>query len=65
MILFFAIGSIVFVAFLGYFFLYKNQQKDIINLETDWQKFLKAKSNNDIKGIKDYGNLQVYNKYLR
>ena len=65
MILFYVLAIIISIAIVGYFFLFKDRMKDQKNLEDDWQKFLKAKSLNDLKGIDIYGKQLVYNKFLR
>ncbi|WP_299106720.1 hypothetical protein [uncultured Winogradskyella sp.] len=64
MVLFYVLGSIVFIALTGYFFLFKDRFKDKENLEKHWRQFLKAKSLNDIKGIDIYGTQLIYNKFL-
>ncbi|WP_340154722.1 hypothetical protein [uncultured Winogradskyella sp.] len=64
MILFYVLGFILFIALIGYFFLFKDKLKDQENLKNHWQKFLKVKSLNYISGINVYGTQLIYNKFL-
>jgi hypothetical protein len=56
---------IIFLISLGiYYYIRKDRQRDKNNLEIDWKNFLKSESLNDIKGIVNYGDKLIWNKYL-
>lgn len=64
MILFYSLGIISLILLVIYFFIAKDRLNDKMNLEKDWQRFLKSEYLNDIKGIAFYGDKLIWNKYL-
>lgn len=64
MILIYSLIFIVIISIGINYFLWKDKKLDKKNLDSDWQKFLKAVSINDIKGIEVYGDKLIWNKYL-
>ncbi len=64
MTLFYSLCVISLIAFAVNYFIWSSWKKDKVNLEKDWQKFLKSELLNDRKGIVENGEKLIWNKHL-
>ncbi|BCY29189.1 hypothetical protein [Flavobacterium okayamense] len=65
MILIYSLGVILLIGILIYYLIWKDRLNDKLNLDKDWNKFLKSVELNDIKGIASNGDKLIWNKYLK